>query len=142
MVITAASYAAPVFSRLTIVNAENKNLRVVIDGNRYDGIGSNLSLANLQVGYHNIKIYQKGRGFFSGDRLIYSSSIFMKPDRALSLIVGRGGEVAIREQSSRWDNDRYPDSRGRDQRDDRYGRDQRDRSGRDDRRNDNGYSKY
>ena len=110
LVLTATAFAAPVFSRLTIINAENKNLRVVIDGNKYDGIGNNLSLGNLQVGYHNIKIYQIKRGFFSDYKLIYSSSVFMKPDRQISLIINRGGDVAINESFVRGDN-RFPDNR-------------------------------
>ncbi len=131
-VITASVYAAPNFSRLTIINVENKNLRVVIDGNKYDGFGSNLSLNNLGMGYHNVKIYQIQRGFFSSSKLIYSSSIFIKPDRQISLVINRGGNVAINESSSRGDN-RYPDNR--DRRDGRYDND------RDDHRN-NGSGRY
>ena len=132
----------PGSSRLTIINSENKQLRVIIDGNRYDGIGNNLSLANISIGYHNIRIYQIKRGFFGGDRLIYSSSLFLKPDRQLSLIIKRDGDVVINEQGGRWDNNRYPDRNDRG-RDDRYGRDDRDNgySRGDDRRNNN-YPKF
>ena len=140
MVLTTSSFATPPgFARLTIVNVENKNLRIVIDGNRYDHIGNNLSLGNLNMGYHNIRIYQIRRGLFADDRLIYSSSIFLKPERQMSLIVNRSGDVAINEQSGRWDDrgrdqrdDRY-DGRGRDSRDDRS--DNRDQHDRNDRRN-------
>ena len=138
----------PGSSRLTIINTENKNLRIIIDGNRYDGIGNNLSLANISMGYHNIRIYQIRHGFFSNDRLLYSSSIFLKPDRQLSLIVKRDGDVVVNEQGGRWDN-RYPD---RNDRDDRYGRnDRNDRDnnygkdngyGRNDDRRNNNYPKY
>lgn len=143
LVITATTFAAPPGSgRLTIVNTDNKHLRVIIDGNRYDGIGNDLSLANINMGYHNIRIYQIRRGFFGGDRLLYSSSIFLKPDRQLSLIVKRDGDVVINERGDRWDN-RFPD-RGRDDRSGRdYGRNDRDGNGgrSDDRRNNN-YPKY
>ena len=140
---TAYSFATPPgSSRLSIINTENKNLRIIIDGNRYDGIGNNLSLANISMGYHNIRIYQIKRGFFSGDRLLYSSSIFLKPDRQLSLIVRHDGDVVINEQSGRWDNNRYPDRNDRD-RDDRYGRNDRDDNhGRDNNSGkDNGYGR-
>lgn len=144
LVITASAFAAPNFSRLTIINVENKNLRVVIDGNKYDGIGNNLSLGNLNVGYHSIKIYQIRHGFFSDYKLIYSSSVFLKPDRQINMVINRGGDVAINEQFLRGDN-RFPDNRGgndRGQRDDRN--DNRDNHGRNDRddRRDYGYNKY
>ena len=139
LVLTASAFAAPVFSRLTIINAENKDLRIVIDGNRYDHIGNNLSLGNLNAGYHNIKIYQIRRGFFSDSRLIYSSSVFLKSDRQINMIINHGGDVAINESFVRGDN-RFPDNRGG-QRDDRNDRDNHGRNDRDDRR-DYGYNKF
>lgn len=134
LVITTSIFAAPPgSSRLTIINTENKHLRVVIDGNRYDAIGNNLSLANISMGNHNIRIYQIKRGLFSSDRLIYSSSLFLRPDRQLSLVVKRDGDVVLNEQGGRGDN-RYPDRNDRG-RDDRYGRDNKDYG------RDNGYSR-
>ena len=150
LVLTTSLFATPPgSSRLSIINTENKHLRVIIDGNRYDGIGNNLSLANISMGYHNIRIYQIKRGFFGGDHLLYSSSIFIKPDRQFSLVVKRDGDVVVNEQGGRWDNNRYPDRNDRG-RDDRYGRNDRDDNygrnngnGRndDDRRNNN-YPKF
>lgn len=141
LVITATTFATPPgSSRLTVVNTDNKNLRVIIDGNRYDGIGNNLSLANIGMGRHNIRIFQVKRGFFGGERLIYSSSIFLKPDTQLSLIVKRDGDVAVNEQSNRWDNRGRDDRYGRDDRNGNYGRD-KDYGRSDDRRNNN-YPKF
>lgn len=142
LVLTATLFAAPPSSRLNIINAENRSIRVEIDGNRYNEVGNNLSLGNLNVGYHNVRIYQIRRGFFSSDRLLYSSSLFIKPDRQINLIINRGGDVAVNEQSARWDNNRNSDNRYPNDRD-RRDRDGRSDNGRDrnDRR-DYGYNRY
>ena len=105
--LSVALFANPFPTRLTITNFVNSDLRIVVDGNKYDGIGNTLSLNNLSTGYHNIKVYEVRRGFWSNNRLIYSSSVFFKPNYQVNVLISRRGDVSVAEQrmGGRFDRD-------------------------------------
>lgn len=88
-------------SRLIITNLENSTLRIVVDGRKYNGIGNTLSLNDLSAGQHNIKVYKVRRGWFNNDQLVYSSTIFFKPNYQVNILINRSGEVSLAEQQSR-----------------------------------------
>ncbi len=109
-------------SQLVISNFDNTNLRVVIDGRYYDGVGSSLALNDLQAGYHQVKVYQVRRGWFKSDRLMYSSTVFLKPNYQVNVLINRFGQLSIAEQQIgryRRDDDR---NYGRNDDHDRYER--------------------
>ncbi len=85
-------------SRLVITNLENTTLRIVIDGRHYDGIGGSLALNDLSVGRHQVKVYEVRRGWFRSDRLMYSSTVFLKPNYQVSVLINRSGQLSIAEQ--------------------------------------------
>ncbi len=115
-------YAGNFPSRLVITNLENTTLRIVIDGRHYDGVGGSLALNDLSVGRHWVKVYQVRRGWFKSDRLLYSSTVFLKPNYVVNVLINRSGELSVAEQQM----GRY--GRGDDR---NYGRnDDHDRSGR------------
>jgi len=85
-------------SRLVVTNFENTTLRIIIDGRHYEGVVGSLALNDLSAGYHHVKVYQVHRGWFKSDRLMYSSSVFMKPEFQVNVLINRYGEVSIAEQ--------------------------------------------
>jgi len=124
---TVASFANSMPARLKITSMSNTNLRIIVDGNKYDNMGNALSLNNLRAGYHDIKIYEIRKGWGNRDRLMYSSSVFFKPDVQMNIFINRSGDVAVAEQrSDRYEAGRYGnnDNRNDNRRNDRddYGK--------------------
>ena len=88
-------------SRLIITNLENTTLRIIVDGKKYDGIGNTLSLNDLSAGHHNIKVYKVRKGWWNSNQLVYSSTVFFKPNYQVNILISRSGEVSLAEQQSR-----------------------------------------
>ena len=129
-------------SRLVVTNLENSTLRVVIDGRQYNGIGKTLALTDLSAGYHQVKVYEVRRGWFKGDRLMYSSNVFLKPNYQVNVLINRSGQLSMAEQQIGRSYGRGNDRRyGRDY-DRNYGRDYDRNYGRDNDRNRYGNGRY
>lgn len=124
-----ASFAAVAPSRLTVSAEGNTNIKVTVDGNRFDQqeMGNSVIFDNLQPGYHSVNVYQladRRFGMFGrrrGDdyRLVYSSTVNIRPLFATSILVDRFGRAQLNEEPMRG---RY-DSRGWNGDDRRDGRD-------------------
>ena len=127
--LTFITYASFGQGRLNITSMTDCRLRVIVDGNKYE-MSNALFLNNLPGGYHDVKIFEITRGWMSRNRMVYASSILLRPDAQVNITVNRSGQIAVAEQRS----DRY--GRGYDRRDDHdhdgqggYGRrDDRDRN--------------
>jgi len=141
-----ASFAAFSPNRLTVSAEGNTNIKVTIDGNRFDRqtAGSSITVENLQPGFHSVSIYQltdKRFGMFGrkrGDdyRLLYTACVNIKPLFATNITINRFGRAQVIEQPIRgiyddrkWGidrrNDRQYNDRGYDDNRDRaddYGR--------------------
>lgn len=101
LLVSVALFANNNPSRLIVTNLENTTLRIIVDGKKYDGIGNTLSLNDLQAGYHNIKVYKVRRGWWNNNQLIYSSTVFLKPNYQVNILINRSGEISLAEQQSR-----------------------------------------
>jgi hypothetical protein len=133
-----ASFAAFSPNRLTVSAEDNTNIKVTIDGNRFEQptTGSSITVENLQPGFHSVSIFRvtgKRFGMFGrrdGDdyRLVYTASVNIKPLFATSIAISRSGRTQVMEEPMRgiyddrkWGNGRRDDHRYYDQRND-YGR--------------------
>jgi Domain of unknown function (DUF4476) len=101
-----ASFAfAP--NRLVVSAEGNANIKVTIDGGRFDQqfVENSVVFENLTPGFHAVKIYQANnsggwlRHGYNGDyRLIYSASVCIKPLFETQVVLNRFGKALIDEQ--------------------------------------------
>jgi hypothetical protein len=90
-------------SMLSIRSASQGDIRVIVDGKRFEPNDNSLVISNLQSGYHTVKVYrQKNGGFYSmfGKRyeVVYNASVFVKPRVILTLSVDRFVRTIASEQ--------------------------------------------
>ena len=124
ILISIASFASFAPSRLTVSAEGNANIKVTVDGNRFDQQSFNNSVVfdNLQPGFHSVKVYQlteKRAGFFGRRqaaeyRLVYNASVNIRPLFATTIELNRFGSAQVNEQPLRggyksrdWDNDNH-----------------------------------
>jgi hypothetical protein len=148
-----ASFANYAPNRLTVVAEGNDNIKVTVDGSRFDQQPFNNSVVfeNLQPGFHAVRIYrleEKRRGFFGRSsgaafRLVYTASVNIKPLFATTIELNRFGRAQVIEVPLRgafdnrgWDR---KDGRGYHRGYDKDGRDNRDYRDNDRDRNNSGY---
>src|SRR3982751_786210 len=70
-------------SRLSISTTSNKmDLKIEVDGRKFDMKNNSITLSNLNEGYHNVKIFRDvkrtGFGFGKKQDVIYQSSLYLK----------------------------------------------------------------
>ena len=141
-VFTLTLFAANRPSQLSVTLPGNSNIRVVIDNSRYENADNSITIADLNNGYHSIKVYEvKNQSrFFNNSRLVYSSSVLLKPAYQVNIMINRNGKAIINEErlfDDRKYNDRDRDDRGgrnndypyNDRNDNRYERDDNNRNG-------------
>jgi len=141
-VFTLTLFAANRPSQLSVTLPGNSNIRVVIDNSRYENADNSITIGDLSNGYHGIKVYEvKNQSkFFNNSRLVYSSSVLIKPAYQVNIMINRNGKAVINEQKlfdDRKYNDRDRDDRGgrnndypyNDRNDNRYERDDNNRNG-------------
>jgi hypothetical protein len=146
---TAVLIAASVFAadhRPQVTINSSKNYKIVVDGRTYFGSDLGITLGNLYGGYHNIQVFEMGRGFYRRERMVASNSFCLDRNDVL-ISIDFWGNLSIREmRSRRFGNDRDDrdrrddrgyDNNGRDQRDNGRGQ-QNDNNGRDQRDNGRG----
>ncbi len=116
--------AAKPQSILTIKSTDNGDIRVVLDGKRFDPNDNSLMVRGIDDGYHSIKVFrEKTRGLFSmtGNRyeLVYNNTIHVKRRTHLFITIDRNGRINMQENRIRkdwdkqdrdWDNDRNRDN--------------------------------
>lgn len=144
---------------LTIQSYDQTDIRVVIDGRRFEPNTSYLRIRDLQPGYHQVKVYRERRsGLFTifGNKydMVYNNSMYIRPQSNITIIIDRNGRAQMSEnrmngrnndwndRNRGWSNDNdYDFDRGRNYGDyDNRDRDQNDRDSRWDGRNRNGGS--
>ena len=106
---------------LTIKSADNSDIRVILDGKRFEPNDNAIMLRGIDDGYHTIKVFkQKNSGFFNlaGKRyeLVYNTSINLKRRTHLQITIERNGRISMNEtklkrdwarQDRDWDNGNY-----------------------------------
>jgi hypothetical protein len=141
----------PRSGRLTIATYDNASIRVEIDGRRYSERDNTIRINNINPGHHSIQVYRMTSGDIfsrSRERLIYSTSLYVKPEYQVDIYIDRAGRADVRERdlgkkgrnnrnddwdrdNSRWDDyERWENNNGNngnngkwdDRKDDRYDR--------------------
>jgi Domain of unknown function (DUF4476) len=122
-------------SRLSIsTTSNNSDLKIEVDGRRFNMQDNSITLSNLNEGYHSVKIFKdkrkngNGNGFGFGRRqeVVYSSSVYLKRGFHLDITVNRFGKVLVDERrmdrNDEWYNeDEYDDHNGGGDWDNGYG---------------------
>lgn len=111
---------------LTIRSFDNADMKVVIDGRRFEPSQNVMTVRNIDAGYHYVKIYKARRsGFFTiyntRYEMVFNGNISVRPKTSLTLSVDRFGRTSISEnrmfggyddRNRDWDNDRRYDNTG------------------------------
>lgn len=114
--------AAKPQSILTIKSADNSDIRVVLDGKRFEPNDNSVMFRGIDAGYHTIKVFkQKRNGYFnlSGKKyeLVYNTAINLKRRTHLFITIERNDRISMQENKIKrdWDSqDRDWDSQDRD----------------------------
>lgn len=93
--------------RISITNLGNREISVEVDGKRYNDRNNTILIRSLSPGRHTIKVYRDNRKdvnsqldmFGKKRQLIYNSTIYVKPQYHVDLVVNRFGKVLVDEQS-------------------------------------------
>lgn len=89
-------------SMLTIKSADQSDIRVVIDGRRFEPNDNYMRIRNMRPGYHSIKVYrERNLGIFTifGQRydMVFNSSIAIKPNTRIMISIDRFGRPQVLE---------------------------------------------
>ena len=102
--------AAKPQSILTIKSVDNADIRVVLDGKRFDPNDNAIMFGSIDAGRHDIKIFrQRSNSFFNMGReryeLVYNSTIDLKRRTHLFITVERNGRISKQENRVKkdWD---------------------------------------
>lgn len=102
-------------SMITVKSIGHGDIRVVVDGKRFDSRSCSLKIRNVRMGYQNIKIYrQRNDGFFERFRnryeLVFNKSIMIKKQSNLVITIDQNERYYIdqkkikgKENSYGWD---------------------------------------
>ncbi|MBK5273173.1 MAG: DUF4476 domain-containing protein [Bacteroidia bacterium] len=97
-----ATDAKPNKSMLTINSADRGDIRVVIDGRRFEPNDNYMRIGSIDAGYHTLKIYrERNTGLFrifgKMYEVVYSSSLRIKPRTSVLISVDRFGRATVNE---------------------------------------------
>jgi hypothetical protein len=94
--------AAKPKSMLTIKSADRSDIRVVIDGRRFEPYANYMRISDMQPGYHSIKVYrERNLGIFTifgqSYDVVFSNSMFIKPQSNVMISIDRFGRAQVLE---------------------------------------------
>jgi len=116
--------AAKPQSILTIKSADNADIRVVLDGKRFDPNDNAIMFGSIDAGRHDVKVFRQRRNSvfnFGGERfeLVYNTTIDLKRRSHLFITIERNGRISMQENRIKrdwdWDDDHsggYDQGRG------------------------------
>jgi hypothetical protein len=89
-------------STLVIRSADRGDIRVIIDGRRFEPNDNYLRIRSMQSGYHNVKIYRErnnGRFGIFGSRyeVVFNSSVSIRPRADVTINIDRFGRATVDE---------------------------------------------
>jgi len=95
--------AARPTTMLTIKSADQSDIRVVIDGRRFEPNASFMRIRDMRPGLHSIKIYrERNFGIFTifGQRydVVFNNSMVIKPNSNVMINIDRFGRAQVLEQ--------------------------------------------
>jgi hypothetical protein len=90
-------------SMLSVNSASQGDIRVIVDGKRFEPNDNSLVISNIESGYRTVKVYrQKNGGMYNifGKRyeLVYNASVYVKPRVNLILSIDRFGRTIASEK--------------------------------------------
>jgi hypothetical protein len=91
---------------LTIKSADQSDIRVVIDGRRFEPYANYMRIQDMQPGYHSIRVYrERNFGIFTifGSRydVVFSNSMMIKPGTNVMISIDRFGRAQVLESRTR-----------------------------------------
>lgn len=114
----ATIFCSPVFAydegRLTITVAARNEVQVIIDNRAYHMDENFLVLNNIRPGQYTIQVYNaknNGRGYGNNKNrnnrndLLYSSTVYVKPNYDVDIMINRFGKAMVDERDLRYSND-------------------------------------
>jgi Domain of unknown function (DUF4476) len=111
-------------SILTVKSLDKGDIRVVLDGRRFEPGVSTLVISGVDPGYHTIKVFrEKNNGFINifGSRyeMVYNTSLMVRPRTSMNITIDCFGRTTIDESRIRGNDNAW----GRDDDWDHHGRD-------------------
>ena len=103
--------AARPTSILTIKSADNADIRVVLDGKRFEPHDNSIMFGSMEPGRHSIKIFKQRRnGWFNltggNYELVYNTTVDLKRRTHLFITVERSGRISMQENRLKRTSDR------------------------------------
>lgn len=104
--------------KLTVTFAAKRNVQVLIDGRLYQANDNAIVLNEVQPGRHRIQVYSakrnnNGRTRYDQRELLYSTTVQVRPNYHVDVMVNRFGKALIDERylrsNGRWDDDNWDD---------------------------------
>src|SRR5690606_34835540 len=94
--------AAKSQSMVTIRLVGNDDIRVVLDGKRFESNDNSILIRDVAEGVHQLKVYREKRnGLFNllgrNYELVYNSTVRVKKQTHLSINISNNGRAAIQE---------------------------------------------
>jgi len=104
LIMSVAVFAAGAKSKsmLTVKSNDQSDVRVVLDGKRFESGSNSIMIRDLNSGYHTIKVYrQKNNGFFNiiGKmyEVVYSTSLHVKQGTHIMITIDHYGRTSVQE---------------------------------------------
>jgi hypothetical protein len=87
---------------LTIKSLDQHEIKVIVDGLRFEPDNNFMRVQHIQPGYHSVKIYrERNTGFFHifGDRyeMVFNNSVMIRPRTNLTITIDYYGRSSINE---------------------------------------------
>jgi len=88
---------------LTIKSADRSDIRVVIDGRRFEPYANSMRIRDMRPGYHSIKVYrERNVGIFTifgqAYEVVFNNSMVIKPNSNVMINIDRFGRAQVFEQ--------------------------------------------
>jgi hypothetical protein len=108
--------------RLTITVSANSDVQVMIDSRSYRVDDQSIVLNNIQPGQHTVQVFRtrnNGRSVVNSrnrnnrNDVLYSSTIYVKPNYDVDIMINRFGKALVDERDLRYSNAGYDDRNDR-----------------------------
>jgi hypothetical protein len=101
-------------SRLTITVSTSNDVQVMIDNKTYRLDENSVILNNIRAGQHTVQVYRGRANNNRGNNrnnnrnnVLYSSTIYVKPNYDVDIMINRFGKALVDERDLRYNNDGY-----------------------------------
>jgi hypothetical protein len=101
-------------SRLTITVSTSNDVQVMIDNKTYRLDENSVVLNNIRAGQHTVQVYRGRANNNRGNNrnnnrnnVLYSSTIYVKPNYDVDIMINRFGKALVDERDLRYNNDGY-----------------------------------